>query len=397
MARLVEALSESPTGEAGWSLPAWVYENPDFLALERERIFLPSWQIVCHLNDISAAGDYVTFELFNELAFVVRGGDGEVRAFHNVCRHRAARLLDGASGNCGGRIRCPYHAWGYDLDGRLAQVPYEETFDGLERADHGLVPVEHEVFMGFVFIRFEGGGPSVAEMMGPVADELALYRLEEMVPLGRVTLRPRHVNWKNVGDNYSDGMHIPVAHGGLTRLFGNSYTVEAVGGVHRLSGRLRDKPSARWSERAYQAWLPEVAHLPPERRRLWYYVKFFPNFVFDIYPDQIDFMQWIPVSPTETLVREIPYGLPDERREMRLARYLNWRINRRVSAEDKELIDRVQAGMASGSYVSGPLSRDEVCLRDFAETMRRRLPFCREPTPPTSEALRSALGQGARG
>ena len=309
MAEAAEARDVAAADQAGWSLPAWVYREEDFLALERERVFMPSWQIVCHLSEIPNAGDYVTFELLGELALVVRGADDRARAFHNVCRHRASRLLDGPKGNCGRRILCPYHAWGYELDGRLAQVPHEETFEGLERTEHGLAPVELEIFLGFVFIRFEGGGPSVAEMMAPVADELGLYHIDEMEPLGRATLRPRAVNWKNVGDNYSDSLHIPVAHGGLTRLFGNSYTIEAVGGVHRLSGRLRDKPSTNWSERAYQAWLPVVEHLPPERRRLWFYVKFFPNFAFDIYPDQIDFMQWIPLSASETLVREIPYGI----------------------------------------------------------------------------------------
>ena len=97
--------------------------------------------------------------------------------------------------------------------------------------------------------------------------------------------------------------------------------------------------------------------LPPERQRLWTYFKLWPNIAFDIYPDQIDFMQFLPVSPTETLIREIAYVHPDTRREMRAARYLNWRINRRVSLEDKALIERVQAGMASSSYTVGPLSR----------------------------------------
>jgi carnitine monooxygenase subunit len=82
----------------------------------------------------------------------------------------------------------------------------------------------------------------------------------------------------------------------------------------------------------------------------------------------------IPISPTETLVREIAYALPDERREMRAARYLNWRINRRVSLEDKALIERVQAGMGSRSYTPGPLGRNEVSLRSFARRMREVIP-----------------------
>ena len=213
--------------------------------------------------------------------------------------------------------------------------------------------VETEVYKGFVFARMKPGLPSVAEMLAPYQDDLAVYRLEELKPLGRVTLRRRQVNWKNVTDNYSDGMHITVAHPGLTRLFGQCYGVEAQHWVDKMWGILRDVPSSQLSERMYQALLPKAPHLPEERQRLWTYFKLWPNVAFDIYPDQIDFMQMIPISPTETLIREIAYAHPDPRREMRAARYLNWRINRRVSVEDKALIERVQAGMGSRSYTSG--------------------------------------------
>ena len=93
------------------------------------------------------------------------------------------------------------------------------------------------------------------------------------------------------------------------------------------------------------ACCPRVDHLPESHQRKWLYYKLFPNVAFDIYPDQVDFMQFLPVSATETVIREISYALPDERREMKAARYLNWRINRRVNAEDTELITRVQLGM----------------------------------------------------
>jgi len=126
-------------------------------------------------------------------------------------------------------------------------------------------------------------------------------------------------------------------------LFGKGYGVEARPWIDKMWGTLRDTPSANWSERLYQRLLPALPHLPPERQRLWTYFKLWPNLAFDIYPDQIDFMQFLPVSPTETLIREIAYVHPDTRREMRAVRYLNWRINRRVSLEDKALIERVQA------------------------------------------------------
>src|SRR5271169_975372 len=361
-------------GLEGFSLPGWIYRDADFLEAEKERIFAASWQVICHLNDIPRPGDYHTLEFLGEPLVAVRGWEANVKAFFNVCRHRGARLLDSSSGRCPGRIVCPYHAWTYDLEGRLVGVPHRGEFSDFSLDRYGLKPVETEVYMGFVFARMKPGLPSVAEMLAPYEDELALYRLEELMPLGRVTLRRREVNWKNVTDNYSDGMHISVAHPGLSRLFGQSYGVDSQHWVDKMWGVLRDTPSSQPSERMYQAVLPKSPHLPEHRQRLWTYYKLWPNVAFDIYPDQIDFMQMIPISATETLVREIAYAHPDARREMRAARYLNWRINRRVSLEDKALIERVQAGMSSRSYSAGPLGNQEVSLRSFARRMREVIP-----------------------
>ena len=356
------------------SLPSWIYRDPEFLAAEAERVFRPSWQIVCHLSDIPRAGDYHTLDFLGETLFVVRGAGGTPRGFFNVCRHRAARLLDGASGNCGSRVVCPYHAWTYNLDGDLIGLPERQEFSHMDQKRHGLARLEVEVYRGFVFVRMGGDGPSVVEMMAPYDAELALYRLEEMVPLGRVTLRERAVNWKNVGDNYSDALHIRVAHPGLTRLFDRGYGVESRGWVDKMWGGLVEEISSNPSERMYQKYLPDVEHLPAERKRLWSYYKLWPNIAFDVYPDQVDFMQSIPLSPTRTVIREIAYVLPDARREMRAVRYLNWRINRRVSAEDKDLIERVQHGMASRSYTVGPLGDSEVSLKSFGRRIRALIP-----------------------
>jgi carnitine monooxygenase subunit len=360
-----------------FSLPGWIYRDADFLRAEKEQVFAASWQIVCHLNDIPNPGDYHTLDFLGEPIVAVRGRDFGVKAFFNVCRHRAARLVDGGSGHCPGRIVCPYHAWTYDLDGTLSSVPHRKEFVDFSLHDFGLKPVETEVYKGFIFVRLKPGLPSVADMLAPYRNELALYRLEELEPLGRVTMRMRHVNWKNVTDNYSDAMHIAVAHPGLSRLFGQTYGVEAGLWVDKMWGHLRDTPSSQLSERMYQTLLPKSPDLPEDRQRLWTYFKLWPNVAFDIYPDQVDFMQMIPLSPTETLVREIAYAHPDDRREMRAARYLNWRINRRVSLEDKALIERVQAGMGSRSYSPGPLGNNEVSLRSFARRMRELIPESR--------------------
>jgi phenylpropionate dioxygenase-like ring-hydroxylating dioxygenase large terminal subunit len=371
------------------SLPGWLYHDPEYHAVEMERVIRPAWQVVCHENEIPAPGDWRTIDYLGESVIVIRGEDGAARAFANVCRHRGSRLVSGAGG-CAKRLTCPYHAWTYALDGRLIGVPHKSDYPGLDQGRLGLVPVEIEAWRGFLFVRLESGGPSVAAMMAPFEAEIAPYRFEHLQALGRVTLRPRSVNWKNVADNYSDGLHINVAHPGLTRLFGRGYRIEAEANVDRMSGDLLDRPSTNLSERAYQAFLPEAGHLPPELRRRWLYFKLWPNVAFDLYPDQVDFMQFLPVSPTETLIREISYALPDAnmpekwRREMKAARYLNWRINRRVNAEDTALIEGVQAGMASRSYAPGPLGESEVCLKSFARKLRRLIPEANlhQPPPP---------------
>jgi phenylpropionate dioxygenase-like ring-hydroxylating dioxygenase large terminal subunit len=177
-------------------------------------------------------------------------------------------------------------------------------------------------------------------------------------------------------------MHVAVAHPGLGRLFGSSYRIEARPWVDRMSGEVQQAPSPNWSERTYQALLPAFTHVPEACRRQWTYYKLWPNVAFDIYPDQVDFMQFIPVSATQTLIREIAYVHPGASREQKAARYLNWRINRQVNAEDTALIEGVQAGMASSSYMKGPLSPREACLLSFADRMRALIPEARLDRPP---------------
>jgi phenylpropionate dioxygenase-like ring-hydroxylating dioxygenase large terminal subunit len=376
-----------------FSLPAWAYADPEFLELERERVLRPSWQVICHVSEIPEPGDFQCFDFIGEMLFAIRGSDGAVRVFHNVCRHRAARLLDGPRGHCTRRIICPYHAWSYDLQGGLTSVGDRSAFPHLDIGRESLVPAETEIYAGFVFARLQPGGPSVAEMLAPFAEEIATHRFEQLQPIGRVTLRPRPVNWKNVGDNYSDALHIPVAHPGLTRLFGASYRVESREWVDRMVGDIADKPSRNWAERMYQKYLPVDEHLPAGLRRSWVYFKLWPNFAFDVYPDQVDIMQWLPISPTQTLIREIAYARPDARREMRAARYLNWRINRQVNAEDTVLIERVQQGMASGSYRAGPLADGEVALRSFGHRLRALIPECNDTAPPAAGWSRHAAAR----
>ena len=155
--------------EDAYSLPSWIYHDPEFFELEKQTIFRQAWQLVCHTSDVPNAGDYHSFDFMGESVIVLRGEDGQIRSFHNACRHRASRLLDDPKGHCGRRITCPYHAWTYGLDGRLVAIPHREAFKDLDLSRHGLVPIDQEIFLGFIFIRFAPGLPSVKEMAAPYA------------------------------------------------------------------------------------------------------------------------------------------------------------------------------------------------------------------------------------
>ena len=368
------------------SLPGWTYTSKAFFELEKTELILKNWQLVCHISNIPKAGDYFTFEIFNERVFVIRGEDKNVRAFHNFCSHRGTKLIDETSGTCKGKITCPYHAWGYDFNGNLIKVPYENQFIDFNKNEHKLKSVEMEIFQGFIFVKLvESDVPTVNSQFAPYLDEISQYKLNEMEPLGRITMRPRNVNWKQIADNYVDALHIPVAHPGLSGLVGKSYGVEVSpnnGYIHKMWGDGKNSRENNLSNKLYDKYLPYMDHLPKNKQRYWVYYRLWPNLAFDIYPEQMDFMQFIPIDAKTTMIREIAYALPDDRRETKAAQYLNWRINRQVNNEDTKLINLVQEGMNTNYFKSGPLASSEVCLIDSANKIREAIPLSSQETEP---------------
>jgi phenylpropionate dioxygenase-like ring-hydroxylating dioxygenase large terminal subunit/AcrR family transcriptional regulator len=365
------------------TLPSWVYHNDEFLELEKEHIFRRNWILVGHTSELPGPGDYITTDMVDERILVIRDLDGQLRGFHNVCRHRAARVVVGQSGTCKRVITCPYHGWTYGFDGTLKGVPAQQTFGDLDRSQFSLPAVDVEEWMGFIFIRLGGNGLSVAELLGPYEDELAHYCFAEMQPHGLRWSFTMDVNWKTVLDNDNEGYHVPVGHPGLQRMFGNSYHDEVLeNGVSRSYSRLRDKLSPVWSEGLYQRLLPEVARLPEELRRAWLYYGLFPNLSMAIYPDMMSYFQVFPLSTTKCMLRGHAYALPDDRREMRAARWLNERINRQVWLEDRNLVFWADSGLRSSSYQAGVLSDKESAVGQFHNLIRAALPVARTKIPP---------------
>jgi phenylpropionate dioxygenase-like ring-hydroxylating dioxygenase large terminal subunit len=313
--------------------------------------------------------------MFGRRGFIVRGADGVIRAFHNVCAHRAHAVVQGERGHCGKHLTCMYHGWTYHLDGRNRSVSAPDTFPKFDRGRYGLKPIELENFLGFLFVRFQGGEPPVAERMAPHVDEFSHYRTDRMVPLGRIWTRELPIDWKNVIENYVEDYHFPIGHPGLSALMEAEYDRESFpGGTMRLSHRIREQPLKCWSAERYARLLPVMEHLPADMRRRWTYFGLYPNVFFDVYPEWMDYFHVLPLGAGRTLVRSRSFGFQDDHREMKAARYLCTRLNRRVQAEDETLTESVQRGLASGAYTQGILSSKEVVLAGFQDWVRERLP-----------------------
>ena len=164
-------------------LPGWCYHSPALLEVEKEHVFRNHWQIAGHVSDVPNPGDYLTMDVVGERALILRGKDGVVRAFHNICRHRGSRVAAAEKGTCKNALVCPFHGWVYNLDGTLRGAARPRSFPDLDKTEFGLMPLDLEIWMGFIFVRFRSGPqPSVAELMAPFEAEIANYRIADMVP-----------------------------------------------------------------------------------------------------------------------------------------------------------------------------------------------------------------------
>ena len=134
MATKLHSVTPAPNAQDGMSLPGWLYHDAEFFEAEKRAFLRARPQIVCHESEIAKAGEWRSLDYLGESLIVVRGDDGEVRAFHNVCRHRGSRLVDG-EGGCAKVLTCPYHAWSYDRAGALVGVPHRHEYPGLDTAE----------------------------------------------------------------------------------------------------------------------------------------------------------------------------------------------------------------------------------------------------------------------
>ena len=360
----------------GAPLAPWTYTNPEFFDQDYDAFFLRRWQLVGHVNDVQEVGDFLTHDIGRDNVFVIRGKDDQLRAFQNVCRHRASRVLEG-EGTCKGVIRCPYHGWTYQMDGSLMAIPQDEYFPDVDKSTHGLHEIQLEAFHGLLFVRVKGDGPSVADHFGHMSRFFEMYDVENYVRCAETTTQIWNCNWKVAWDNYMENYHIPIGHPGLNRLLNvDDGTGESLSsGVDYGIFTLKSKPSKVEVERRYQEMFVHAqARVPEEVQNKWIQFGVAANLGIDCYPEMIDFFQLVPLSHDKTMVRAAFYGHQNPTKEELELREINIELNNSVNDEDLTLCERVQKGLQTHGYKPGPLSELEVGIHYFHEMVRDLIP-----------------------
>ena len=371
-------------------LPAWTYHSDALFQLEKQQVFLRHWQVVGHVSDIPAPGNWLSFDMLGERAVVMRGQDGVIRAFHNLCRHRGARVVDGMQGHCRNAIVCPFHGWVYNLDGTLRGAAVPTSFGDFDRSKFGLKPIELEIFHGFLFLRFHPGPqPAVVTMLAPYDADFAAYDLSAVVPASLPGWGTElAVNWKSVRDVDNEGYHVAMAHPGLQDLYGRSYKDHTLdGGLSVSIGNFGDTPGRTWSVRNYNRLAPVQNRLPQHLRRAWTYYGLFPNTVFSFTPEAVQFYHEIPLAPGLTRTTGRLYRHPNEDRATRIARYLAYRIDRETSLEDQQLSVWSNESMKSSAFEGFHLSDLEYGVRRHHDRLRGILPVLTLEIPPAEADL----------
>jgi choline monooxygenase len=328
------------------TIPARWYTDPAVLEREKENIFWRTWQPVGYADKVARAGEYLACEVAGEPLAVVRGSDGVLRAFSNVCRHRASTILEGHG--CAKSLRCPYHGWTYGLDGKLLVAP---EFEGVEEWDLkqvALPAVRVEKWGPFVFVNVDGQAPPLAEVMGDIPAQVA----ELGCPINQLHFSYRRdytieCNWKVYVDNYLEGYHLPAAHPSLFReLDYNQYRVDTFRYYSSQYAPIRPPRPLRDEPRRYNS-------NGEGNRALYFWI--FPNFMLNVYPDNLSSNIILPLGHNRTLTifEWFTYPKDGEAREVAAETVA---FSDEIQQEDIRICENVQKGLQSRTYDRGRYS-----------------------------------------
>lgn len=335
--------SVDPDITQAWTLPAQANIDPEVFAQEKQRIFGRTWQLVGHRRQVENPGDYFTAQVVEEPLLVVRGADGQLRAFFNVCRHRAGPAAQG----CGSRklFRCVYHGWTYALDGSLVHSTEMDGVRGFRPQDFALVPVRCEEWFNLVFVNLDPQASPLLDALGELPRQAARFDFQSMTFFER-RVYDMKCNWKTYIDNYLEGFHLPTVHPGLNReLDFNAYTVEPYARHVRQFSPIRGAQSGDMAPRRYQEAREDLTTD---------YFWAFPNWMLNCYPDNVSVNMIIPLE-TEITRAIFDFYLPGAELGTPAAR-ASVDFSDQVQREDIGICEAVQKNLHSRSYQRGRFS-----------------------------------------
>ena len=336
------------------TLPGSLFSDPEVFRREMRTLFQYSWVCVGRSDEIPEPGDFRTYEVAGSGVMVLRDREGGLRAFHNVCRHRGTRILEAETGHDLTVLRCPYHAWTYGLDGRLAGAPHTESLHGFDRSEYGLLPVRLEEWRGFLFLNPDPKAKPLTAYLGDLPKRAAPFPLERLRRAHRYEYDIA-ANWKLILQNANECYHCPGVHPQLARLTPYRSGEEDMmsgpvfgGWMDFVDGACTLTPSGTSPRKTFPG-LPA-----PDLRRVYYYVLYPGNFL-SFLPDYVTLDWFIPVSPDRTRLVFDLYVDRDEPDDAVDAMEF-WDTTNR---QDWHICEMAHLGSKTSAYTQGRYSSEE--------------------------------------
>lgn len=334
------------------------YVSSRVFASEQDAIFSRLWTCVGRSSRLACAGDYGVRTIAGESLLLVRGRDGELRAFFNVCRHRGTRLCEAGTGRLGDVVRCPYHGWTYGWDGRLLGAPHMHGVEGFDPAEYSLHAAAVGEYAGFVFVNIGSNPAPFSSWIAPMAGRLDRFELAAL-QIGHAATYDVRANWKLVFENYSECLHCPVIHPELTRRVPYQSSANDLVDGPFLGGYMEISPandSVTVSGRSCAPLLTD--HLSAEDRRRAYYYSMMPNLLLSIHPDYVNYYLLTPAAVDRTVVESEWLFRTDAAPEPVNSQdaVAFWDL---VNRQDWHIVEQSQSGISSSRYEPGPYSPSE--------------------------------------
>ena len=352
------------------TLAAEYYTSAAYFEREMDALFRRMWVCAGREEQVQRPGEFFLRDLAGESLIVTRAPSGRVRAFHNVCRHRGTRLCTEPNGVFAGSIQCPYHAWTYDLEGRLIGAPHMDEVPHFRKDDYPLHDVKSDTWDGHVFVNLNRDAPTLVAQLSDLPSKFAPWRMRELRLGHRITYDVR-ANWKLIVQNYNECLHCPNLHPALNRLShylsGENEPLRAT----YMGGRMDLRAGVETLSidgKCPRAFLPGLS--PEDVRRVYYYA-IFPNMLLSLHPDYMMVHTLWPVAPDRTInicewhfhpdaLAASPFDASDA--------IEFWDVTNR---QDWHVCELSQAGISSRAYTPGPYSNREDLLYAFDRMIER--------------------------